>query len=177
MSLCVSIDMSPLFVLKMYIRWHAEIEMAEDQEKPTTERRIHVLPVELLDRIRAYQADNNIPSEVEAVRRLLSEALQARDSIDDIMKQVAAQFKIDRDLRNIAKEVLTGHTRVNRLEIEDNCVRFGMRTGDAGSISKDGTMQVGTVDDEGYFRLGENWPRARSWTDSPAPELDEEIPF
>lgn len=155
--------------------------MSEEQEKPTTERRIHVLPVELLERIRAYQAENNIPSEVEAVRRLLSEALQARDTIDDLMKQVSAYFKHDRDLRNIAKEVLTGHARVNRLEIEDNRLIFGMRTGDAGLIAKTGEMQVGTVDNEGYFRFNTAWPQPKesgssSWN-AGSPDLDTEIPF
>lgn len=155
--------------------------MSEEQEKPTTERRIHVLPVELLDRIRAYQAENNIPSEVEAVRRLLSEALQARDSIDDIMKQVRAYFRQDRDLRAMAKEVLSGHILVSRIDIEDNEVRFGMRNGDAGSIKRDGSMKTGSVSDDGNIWLKNDWPRAYEHStldwDSPPSDQDSEVPF
>lgn len=155
--------------------------MAEDQEKPTTERRVHVLPVELLERIRTYQNDNNIPSEVEAVRRLLSEALQARDTIDDIMKQVRAYFRQDRDLRAMAKEVLSGHILVNRIDIEDSEVRFGMRNGDAGSIKRDGSMKTGSITDDGNVWLREDWPSVaefsgtRGW-DAPNSK-EEEIPF
>ncbi|QOF94197.1 hypothetical protein IFJ82_09555 [Novacetimonas hansenii] len=157
--------------------------MAEDQEKPTTERRVHVLPVELLERVRTYQTDNNIPSEVEAVRRLLSEALQARDTIDDIMKQVRAYFRQDRDLRAMAKEVLSGHILVNRIVINDADVEFGLRNGDAGSIRNDGSMKIGTVQDDGGIWLKEDWPRTpkESTRDAKnragASVLDEEIPF
>lgn len=155
--------------------------MALDLDKPTTERRIHVLPIELLDRIRAYQSENNIPSEVEAVRRLLSEALQARDTIDDIMKQVRAYFRQDRDLRTLAREVLSGHILVNRIDIEDSEVRFGMRNGDAGSIRRDGSMKTGSITDDGTVWLKSDWPRtpdrsAGGW-DSPGNDLDKEIPF
>lgn len=47
--------------------------------KVPCERRIHVLPKELLGRIRGYQVDNNISSEVETVRRLLNEALDRKE--------------------------------------------------------------------------------------------------
>ncbi|KXV70991.1 hypothetical protein AD952_11010 [Acetobacter cerevisiae] len=155
--------------------------MSEEQEKPTTERRIHVLPVELLERIRAYQSENNIPSEVEAVRRLLSEALQARDSIDDVMKQVRAYFRQDRDLRAMARDVLSGHILVNRIDIDDSEVRFGMRNGDAGSIKRDGSMKTGSVTDDGNLWLNNDWPRVHehstsNWS-SPASDRDSEIPF
>lgn len=177
----VSIDMSPSIVHENAHAPDTEIEMAIDQDKPTTERRIHVLPIELLDRIRAYQSENNIPSEVEAVRRLLSEALQARDTIDDLMKQVRAYFRQDRDLRAMAKDVLSGHILVNRIDIADNEVRFGMRNGDAGSIKRDGSMKTGSVTDDGNVWLNNDWPSAperstSSW-DSPVNDLDKEIPF
>ncbi|CAI3941602.1 unnamed protein product [Commensalibacter communis] len=47
--------------------------------KVPCERRIHVLPKELLEKIRKYQMDYNISSEVETVRRLLNEALDRRE--------------------------------------------------------------------------------------------------
>lgn len=152
--------------------------MAQPPEKATTERRIHVLPVELLDRVRSYQTDNGIASEVEAVRRLLSEALQARDTIDDLMKQVRAQFKKDRDFRTLARDVLSGHILVKRIEIFDNDLQFTMKSDDTGKINRRGEMQTGTANDDGYTSFWRDWPAEPVKTVRVAhPDLDEEIPF
>ncbi|GBQ90930.1 hypothetical protein GCM10007866_18080 [Gluconobacter albidus] len=132
--------------------------MAHAGDKPATERRIHVLPVELLERVRSYQNDNSIASEVEAVRRLLSEALQARDTIDDLMKQVRAQFKKDRDFRTLARDILSGHILVKRMEIFDHDLRFVMRSGDAGKIDRQGKLQTGQADEEGNVYNWSDWP-------------------
>lgn len=162
--------------------------MAHAGDKPATERRIHVLPVELLERVRSYQNDNAIASEVEAVRRLLSEALQARDSIDDLMKQVRAQFKKDRDFRTLARDVLSSHILVKRMEIADLDLRFVMRNGDSGKIDRQGKTQTGQADEEGNTYNWSDWPPSsqrgfgsssssnKGW-DSPAAADDDEIPF
>lgn len=163
--------------------------MAHAGDKPATERRIHVLPVDLLERVRAYQAANAIPSEVEAVRRLLSEALQARDTIDDIMKQVQTAFKAERDLRAIARDILSGHILVSRIDISDGNVTFALRNGDAGTIGHNGEMKTGSVDDQGWISTPNIWPpppvrqtgagatkSSKGW-EAPGSDLDEEIPF
>ncbi|RUT26842.1 hypothetical protein C0V97_03955 [Asaia sp. W19] len=156
--------------------------MAQSPEKATTERRIHVLPVELLDRVRSYQTDNGIASEVEAVRRLLSEALQARDTIDDLMKQVRAQFKKDRDFRTLARDVLSSHILVKKIEIGDNELQFTMRSDDAGKVSRRGDMQTGTASDDGWVQSWRDWPppeekarKSRGWDSTDRDS--EEIPF
>ncbi|WP_122049903.1 hypothetical protein [Asaia bogorensis] len=152
--------------------------MAQSPEKATTERRIHVLPVELLERVRAYQSDNGIASEVEAVRRLLSEALQARDSVEDIMKQVRAQFQRDRDLRALARDVLSGHILVKQIEIGDSTLTFQTRSNEVGQISRDGTMAIGTSDEEGRFYDLTQWPlKPKRNVSKPSDDLDAEIPF
>lgn len=174
----MSIAMSRNGVLSREERECQETTMAQSPEKATTERRIHVLPVELLDRVRSYQTDNGIASEVEAVRRLLSEALQARDTIDDLMKQVRAQFKKDRDFRTLARDVLSSHILVKRIEISDSELQFTMKSDDAGKINRRGEMQTGTASDDGYTSFWRDWPEQKAETiRSSTADLDEEIPF
>lgn len=158
-------------------------------DKDGMERKVYLLPEDLVERVKSYQAECGLPSEVEAVRRLLSEALQARDSIDDIMKQVRAQFQKDRDLRSVARDVLSGHILVKKLDIEDHEIRFGLRNMDAGKITRKGEMETGGLSDDGWFRFGETWPKETvpppksttqakgSGWDAPGTDLDEEIPF
>ena len=43
-----------------------------------TERRVYVMPVDLIERIQQYGFDNGHPSEVSAVRELLSLALKGQ---------------------------------------------------------------------------------------------------
>ncbi len=44
------------------------------------QRRVYVLPKEMVERIHAYGHDTGCLSEVEAVRRLLAEALNAKSA-------------------------------------------------------------------------------------------------
>ena len=156
--------------------------MAHATDKPATERRIHVLPVELLERVRAYQAANAIPSEVEAVRRLLSEALQARDSINDIMNQIKNYWYSSRDLRSISRDILSSHILVSKIEINDDDLCFSLKGGNAGKITKSGKMYTGREDEQGYLTHWTRWPSTQDnafglFDDSLPPPPDEEIPF
>jgi len=159
--------------------------MAHATDKPATERRIHVLPVELLERVRAYQAANAIPSEVEAVRRLLSEALQARDSINDIMNQIKNYWYSSRDLRSISRDVLSSHILVSKIEINDDDLCFALKGGSAGKVTKSGEMYTGREDEQGYLSYWTTWPPSENKTRGffgaklpPSPnDLDDEIPF
>lgn len=155
-------------------------------DKPTTERRVYVLPLDLLERIRSYQSDNNISSEVEAARRLLSEALQARDTINDLMKQVRAYHRQEKDLRALARDVLSGHILVIQIKIDDNKIEFGLRNGEAGMIRRDGKMETGTINEDGTMWFNTSWPPLRSeksvkssggWDSPPSDDLDDTIPF
>ncbi|GBQ36077.1 hypothetical protein GOB83_13770 [Acetobacter fabarum] len=146
-------------------------------DKDGMERKVYLLPEELVERIKAYQSSCGLPSEVEAARRLLSEALQARDSIDEIMKQVRDQFQKDRDLRALSREVLSSHILVTKIEIEDNELRFVIRNLDAGKITRKGVMFTGSANDDGWINSWETWPKKEKKPSSSWSAQEEEIPF
>ncbi|GCD73996.1 hypothetical protein NBRC3299_0288 [Acetobacter pasteurianus NBRC 3299] len=149
-------------------------------DKDGMERRVYLLPEELVDRIKAYQSANGIPYEVEAVRRLLNDALQSRDTIDNIMRLISDYFKKDSDLRSIASSVLSSHILVTQINISDQSLKFGLRNGDAGEVTRKGNLRVGTINDEGWIHINRDWhdvepPKSKKTTHPP--ELDDEIPF
>lgn len=90
--------------------------MASDKER--TLRRVYVLPTELVDRISAYQEEMGLPSEVEAARRLLDIALQVRDTVETLLEKIRSRFEQERDLRMIAREVLSSHALVRSIEFD-----------------------------------------------------------
>lgn len=156
-------------------------------DKDGMERKVYLLPEDLVERIKAYQSDVGLPSEVEAARKLLSEALQARDSLDDVMRQAALYFMKDKDLRSLARDVLTRHILVTRVDIDDHEVRFVLRNLDVGKIDRKGNMEIGTSDNEGWIRFNGKWtmPESKlpltktSMRDDKTSglDLDDEIPF
>ncbi|MFT8948600.1 MAG: hypothetical protein ABF876_19195, partial [Acetobacter aceti] len=85
-------------------------------DKDGMERKVYLLPKELVDRIKIYQKDAGLPSEVEAARRLLNEALQSRDNMVQILLQVRDSFKRLRNLRSVAKDVLIEHFNIKNIE-------------------------------------------------------------
>lgn len=93
-------------------------------DKDGMERKVYLLPKELVDRIKAYQKEIGLPSEVEAARRLLSDALQSRDGIVQILLQVRESFKKLRNIRSVAKEVLIEHVNIKNIEFHDNHIFF-----------------------------------------------------
>ena len=50
------------------------------EHRSNSSRRVYELPKELMDRIRRYQADRRLPSEVAAVRELLDYALSRQNA-------------------------------------------------------------------------------------------------
>lgn len=160
--------------------------VAPPGHRPDTERRIHVLPTDLLDKVRGYQKQQKITSEVEAVRRLLTEALQARETIRDILMNMSVSLKSGFDLRSIAKNILSDHTLVKRIDISEMALAFVLRDGAAGEMNHEGHFQTGNEDDQGYIRLTpwdpyalkKNVVKAGSGgSDVKHSDLDDEIPF
>jgi len=98
-------------------------------EKEKTERRVYVLPLEQLERIRAYQTAHGIGSEVEAVRRLLDAALQMRDDIYDVLKTLKSRYSADKDLRILVRDILATHTLVQSVRYEEGAVCFYLTNG------------------------------------------------
>src|SRR5690606_38902785 len=110
--------------------------MSDDKEK--TQRRVYVLPTELVERIVAYQQDMGLPSEVEAARRLLDEALMRRDDWRAITKRFQEKLKETRVLSDIAKDVLIGHPLVNQVKLEPAMITFDLTSGETVSITSSG---------------------------------------
>ena len=157
--------------------------------KDATERRVYVLPSELLDRIRAYQSANGIGSEVEAARRLLDAALQMRDTIEIILNKLGADYKVEQDIRVLARNNLVTHPLVETISIGENVLEFKLRNGSRGSITTKGVMQIGDSDGEYMQNYPPYQPKQRvavpvaattpspSWEPSKGGDLDDEIPF
>lgn len=102
--------------------------MSGDKEKP--QRRVYLLPSELVERITAFQNRMGIVSEVEAVRRLLDEALKHREDAEQIIRNFASKMKETKILADIAKDVLVGHPKVSRIEFGDGDVTAVLTSGE-----------------------------------------------
>ncbi|OBQ94169.1 hypothetical protein [Mesorhizobium sp. AA23] len=114
--------------------------MAADKE--STQRRVYVLPTELVERITKFQADMKLQSEVEAARRLLDEALKHRDDAEAITRRFIERLKDTRMMSDIAKDVLVGHPLINQIKMTTSSISFGMTTGDVVTVYQDGTASV-----------------------------------
>jgi hypothetical protein len=140
--------------------------MAVDKEK--SQRRVYVLPTELVERIVAYQDEHGFQSEVEAVRRLLDEALLRRDDWRSLVRRVYDRQLPNKNLIDIAKDVLVGHPLIRKLEFGPDVVAFTMEAGDRVSLFSDGSASVRTKNEAEYSvdRLGVVSPKSK-----------DEIPF
>jgi hypothetical protein len=152
------------------------VRLAGKEKKEGTERRVYVLPIEQIERIRAYQTSNGIASEVEAVRRLIDSALQMRDSVGDILNKLQSKFIEEKDLRVLARDILAGHALVKSVHFEDDAVAFGCAGGERGKIDNKGRMYVGDMSTN-----WDDWETYRPSTENarrpPVADLDDEIPF
>ena len=157
-------------------------------DKDLTERRVYNLPIELLERLRAYQSEIGVASETEAARRLLETALQMRDTAPKLLTQLTARFKEVRDFRTIAKDILANHTLVKSIQFADTQLSFNLQDGQQGMINKDGVTFVSDESIEDWTQ----WPRPKQKPPASAPptsssgpqwdaprggDLDDEIPF
>lgn len=134
-------------------KYHFEGEAMSDDASTTqtgSKRRVYDLPIELVDRITAFQKAKRLPSEVEAVRRLLDEALLTRDGVADIVNRLQERLKLDGMVTSVAKDVLVGHPLVSSLSFVGNeCVEFRLRSGELMRIWDNGKAYE-FEDGEGY---------------------------
>jgi len=144
-----------------------------------SERRVYVLPKEQLDRIRAYQANSGLTSEVEAVRRLLDVALQLRDTIEDLLNKLRSKFTDEKDLRVLARDLI-GHALVSAVAIKENQLEFDFAGGIRGAIDGSGKTMLSRFEDH-WETFPKPRPTAKSpssgWDTRPSNDLDDEIPF
>lgn len=142
-------------------------------------RKVYVLPKEMVDRIAAFQEDKRLPSEVEAVRRLLDEALMYRDTPELIVQRFKDRLAVDGIPSSVARDVLVGHPLVKTIgQEEQDAITFAMRDGRVFRVWSNGRSEELDTDYNGY---GEKWdefpPKPKAIAKQPAPDFDDEIPF
>lgn len=113
--------------------------MADDGK---TQRRVYVLPTELVERIVAYQQEVGISSEVEAARRLLDEGLKHHDTGLSITRRFQDRLKDTRLLADVAKDVLIGHPLLSTLRMELDRIEFTLLRGDQITVHADGRATI-----------------------------------
>lgn len=149
--------------------------------------RLSFLPNDLQMRLEKYQIDNNMPI-TKTIKKLLNEALQNRDTIDDILDQLDAAFEKEKDLRILARDILSTHILVTNINIDDNTLSFRLKNGSKGEIDRKGNLSKND-DIDNYNDNMESYvpPQKRpkkkqsksDWDTSKTPnnDLDDEIPF
>jgi len=122
------------------------------QDGSTTQRRVYALPAEMVERIVEFQKEKGFQSEVEAVRRLLDEALKSRDTPNKIINRFLARLEVHRVASEAARDVLVGHPLVQ-----------GMRfTRDAVVVELTGAPKV-TIHDDANVEFEARGMDAWSW--------------
>ena len=121
--------------------------MAKSMARSGTQRRVYVLPEELVGRILAFQRETGLPSETEAARRLLDEGLKRHDTYKSIIDRFLNRFKEIRILSDAAKEVLAGHPLISTIRFEDNAIHFRLINHWKITVNTSGAVDI--VDDQG----------------------------
>ncbi|WP_079212941.1 hypothetical protein [Brucella pituitosa] len=132
------------------------------KEKELTSRRVYVLPQELVDRIVAFQEEKGYNSEVEAVRKLLDEALLHRDTAATIITRFLSRLANLKMPAEVSRDVLVGHPLVKEISFMSDGVRF--------TIENDGKYEISENSDvRRYNAFSKDW---ESWS-----IFDDELPF
>ena len=142
--------------------------MATVKEK--TQRRVYVLPAELVERIVAYQNELGLGSEVEAARRLLDGALKSRDTYSTLIARFRSRLLETKIPAEIAKEVLVGHPLVKQISFRDDHIEFAMKDDLTVTIWTDGRYRV---EDEGSNCIDQSPKPLRQHSS----DMDDDIPF
>jgi hypothetical protein len=155
-----------------------EQQQGEPEEGPAlpspveTQRRVYALPQEMVERIVQFQKEKGFPSEVEAVRRLLDDALKSRDDLERIVNRFLGKLKHLRIASEVAKDVLVGHPLVASMSFSHNGVSYRLKDGWSVSISDTGFVSV--RDDKNKVW---EWKHPKGDRFAPGGLLDDEIPF
>lgn len=103
---------------------------------PATERRVYHLPAALVVRLQTWQASQGIPSETEAARQLLGEALDRKDTPGDVMDAARAAMQAMGCARQAARAI-GAHPHVSGLLFKGNDVQITFGSGEAEWVLKD----------------------------------------
>ncbi len=152
--------------------------LGDDTALPTTsapnetQRRVYALPVELVERIVEFQREKGLPSEVEAARRLLDDALKSRDDLTRIINRFLGKLKHLRIASEVAKDILVGHPLVASMSFEKDAVQFRLKDGWSASISDAGWVSVRDDEDK-----RQSWKAPKGDRFAPGILKSDEIPF
>lgn len=112
------------------------------RDKAGTVRKVFMLPDDLVERIAAYQHKLGIPSEVEAVRRLLDDGLKYRDDWWSLANRFRRHLAESRSLREAARDTLVDHPMITSMGFSNDSLEYTMSTGEQVQALADGSMQV-----------------------------------
>lgn len=145
-------------------------------EGQVSKRRVYDLPVELVERITAFQQDKKLPSEVEAVRRLLDEALKYRDTPELLVERIKDRLRTSSLVHSIGNDVLREHPLVALIDqSEPDFVGFRLKDGRFFRVHADGHA---TQQSENNYDWWEPFPvTIKALPRKRAIELDDENPF
>lgn len=115
--------------------------MADDDN--AQQRKVYMLDKQLVDRLTNFQRENNLPSEVDAVRHLLDVGLKLLDTDKTIVWSVLDLVKYRAvSPRNAAGTALNGHPKVNWIRFGDTEVVFALNSGMVYRIHEDGQAEM-----------------------------------
>lgn len=125
--------------------------MTNENEAQTSQRRVYVLPTELVERIVAFQKEMGIPSEVEAARRLLDDALKFRDDWRSLTERFRLKLAELRDISDAARDVLVGHPLVETISFMRRGVSFSLTTGEQTEVDISGEVSAKDAGGREFF--------------------------
>lgn len=85
--------------------------------KDKMQRRVYVLPTDLVERIVEIQKDQGFSSEVDVVRWLLEDAVWRHDTADTILARYRERIISGYSAIDAAKECLIGHPKISNFSI------------------------------------------------------------
>ncbi|MDS9468695.1 hypothetical protein RGQ15_14105 [Paracoccus sp. MBLB3053] len=121
--------------------------MAKEPEEDTPSgpdniRRVYALPAEMVERITKFQKDKGLTSEVEAVRRLLDEALKTRDNLETLINRILAKLGQTKIASEAARDVLVGHPLVASISFGDDYVQFSLKNEMTARVFENGKVEI-----------------------------------
>lgn len=159
-----------------------------NDENPMIKRRVYDLPTELVERISAFQRERNLPSEVEAARRLLDMALKSRDTLESLIGRFLKVLESSPEPSDAAALVLVGHPLVKGVQFLEDSISFNFQKGtdDAIEVHAKNYNNISIGELEGYemsfspYYYEQNYdvgyrllPKKKESTGN----IDDEIPF
>lgn len=105
-------------------------------------RRVYVLTADIAERLSAYQAAMGFKTEVDAVRRLLDDALKARDTPRLIAERMRLKLRDVPVIGEVARDVVAGHPLVMSISFEPDSVSFVLKDGTTVTVKANGAWQA-----------------------------------